>query len=147
MDCSPKCSSVHGISQARIVERVAISYSGGYSQPRDGTQVSQVLCIDRQILYHCITILKIKCNPNKNSSRNFCYAQIEKWILNFIQGNSLAMQWLELCTSIAKGTGSIPAQRTKILYAKQPNKLHMERQRTKNGHNNLDKESTRSTQP
>ena len=40
MDCSAKCSSVHGISQARIVERVAISFSRGYSEPRDGTQVS-----------------------------------------------------------------------------------------------------------
>ena len=57
------------------------------------------------------------------------------------------MQWLELCTSTAKGTGSIPPQRTKIPYAERPNKLHTERQRTKNGHNNLDKESPRSIQP
>ena len=28
MDCSPPCSSVHGISQARILEWVAISFSG-----------------------------------------------------------------------------------------------------------------------
>ena len=34
MDCSPPGSSVHGISQARILERVAISYSGGSSPPR-----------------------------------------------------------------------------------------------------------------
>ena len=35
MDCSPPGSSVHGISQARILEWVAISSSRGSSQPRD----------------------------------------------------------------------------------------------------------------
>ena len=33
MDSSPPGSSVHGISQARILEWVAISFSGGSSQP------------------------------------------------------------------------------------------------------------------
>ena len=42
MDCSPPGSSVHGISQARILEWVAISSSRGSSQPRDGTWVSCV---------------------------------------------------------------------------------------------------------
>ena len=40
MDCSPLGSSVHGISQARMLEWVAISFSGGSSQPRDQTHVS-----------------------------------------------------------------------------------------------------------
>ena len=35
MDCSLQGSSVHGISQARILEWVAISFSRGFSQPRD----------------------------------------------------------------------------------------------------------------
>ena len=34
MDCSPPDSSLHGISQAGILEWVAISYSRGSSQPR-----------------------------------------------------------------------------------------------------------------
>ena len=34
---------VHGIFQARILEWVAISYSRGFSQPRDGTQVLHLL--------------------------------------------------------------------------------------------------------
>ena len=38
-------SSVHGISQARILEWVAISFSRGSSQPRDRTRVSYVSCI------------------------------------------------------------------------------------------------------
>ena len=35
MGCRPSDSSVHGISQARILERVAISFSKGSSQPRN----------------------------------------------------------------------------------------------------------------
>ena len=33
MDCSPPGSSVHGIFQARILERVALSFSRGFSYP------------------------------------------------------------------------------------------------------------------
>ena len=42
MDCSPPGSSVHGISQARILEWVAISFSRGFSRPRDWTRVSGI---------------------------------------------------------------------------------------------------------
>jgi len=49
MDCSPPGSSVHGILQARILEWVAISSSGGSSPPRDWTCIS---CNCRWILYH-----------------------------------------------------------------------------------------------
>ena len=40
MYCSPPGSSVHGISQAGILERVAISFFRGSSWPRDQTHVS-----------------------------------------------------------------------------------------------------------
>ena len=40
MDCNPLGSSVHGISQARILEWVAIFFSRGYSPPRDQTHIS-----------------------------------------------------------------------------------------------------------
>ena len=40
IDCSPPGSSVHGISQVRILEWVAISFSRESSCPRDQTQVS-----------------------------------------------------------------------------------------------------------
>ena len=50
--CSLPSSSVHGISQARILEWVAISYSRKSSQPRNRTRVS---CIGRWILYYCTT--------------------------------------------------------------------------------------------
>ena len=52
MDYSPPGSSVCGISQARILEWVAISFSRGSSQPRDWTHVS---CTGRQILYCWVT--------------------------------------------------------------------------------------------
>ena len=42
MDCSLRCSSVHGIFQARVLEWVAISFSRGYFGPRDWTQVSHI---------------------------------------------------------------------------------------------------------
>ena len=51
----PPGSSVHGISQARILERVAISSSRGSSQLRDWTHVFCVSCISMQILYHWAT--------------------------------------------------------------------------------------------
>ena len=51
MDCSPPGSSVHGISQARILEWIAVSFWGSFL-PRDQTHVS---CIGRQILNHWVT--------------------------------------------------------------------------------------------
>ena len=59
-------SSLHGISQARVLECVAISSSRGSSRPKEWTSVS---CIGRQILYHQATredpclILKVLQNP------------------------------------------------------------------------------------
>ena len=50
--CSPPGSSVHGISQASILEWVAISSSSQSSQPTDRPCIS---CIGRQILYHWAT--------------------------------------------------------------------------------------------
>ena len=52
MDCSPPGSFVHGISQARILEWVAISYCRGSSWPKNWTHVS---CIGKRILYHWAT--------------------------------------------------------------------------------------------
>ena len=42
MDCSPSGSSVHRISQVRILEWVAISSSRGSSWPRDWTWISRI---------------------------------------------------------------------------------------------------------
>ena len=53
MDCSPPVtSSIHGISQARILEWVAVFFSMRSYQLRNQTLVS---CIGREILYHWAT--------------------------------------------------------------------------------------------
>ena len=50
-DCSPPGSSVRGFLQAGILWWVAMPSPRGSSQPRDGTPVSYVSCIDRLVLY------------------------------------------------------------------------------------------------
>ena len=52
MDYGLPDTSVHGISQARILEWSAISFSRGSFWPRDWTNI---FCIGRQILYHWAT--------------------------------------------------------------------------------------------
>ena len=52
VDGSPSGSSVHGISQARILKWVAILYCRGSPRSRDQTCVS---CIGKWILYPCAT--------------------------------------------------------------------------------------------
>ena len=42
MDCSLAGSSVHGILKARILQGVAVHFSRGSSQPRDGAQVFRI---------------------------------------------------------------------------------------------------------
>ena len=48
MNCSPPGSSIHGVSQARILKWGAISFSRGFPWQRDSTRIS---CFGRQILY------------------------------------------------------------------------------------------------
>ena len=74
MDYSPPGSSVHGISKARILEWVVISFSTGSSQPREWTCISHT---GRQVLYHwdtreahCITWLPFLRILRKNFSFN-----------------------------------------------------------------------------
>ena len=55
MNCSLPGSSVHGISQARILEWVAIFSSRGSSWPSTQNYTSWISWISRQILYHCTT--------------------------------------------------------------------------------------------
>ena len=52
MNCSLPGSSVHAILQARILERVAISFFRGSSRTEDWTSVSYISCTGRQVLYY-----------------------------------------------------------------------------------------------
>ena len=74
VDCSPPGFSVHGISQARILQWVAISFSRGSSWLRNQTWVS---CIGRQILGSSATggtatihLLKDICGSHLLADRN-----------------------------------------------------------------------------
>ena len=55
MDWSPPRSSVHGILQARILERVAMPSTRGSSRPRDRAHISYVSCIGRWVLLPLIS--------------------------------------------------------------------------------------------
>ena len=66
MDCSPPGSSVHGISQASILEWVAISSSKGSYQPSDWTHISCKSPTLRPILYCWAKVLSVDSyNLNK----------------------------------------------------------------------------------
>ena len=86
MDCSPPGSSVHGIFQARILEWVSISFSRGFSWPRDQTCVSCVSCIEGSftswdtreatkhsiaILFYCLLSHSVFSNADCNSLKLF----------------------------------------------------------------------------
>ena len=97
MNCSLPGSSILGISQARILEWVAISSSRGSSWSRDLTHVS---CIARQILYHWATrnsidILIIQINMIlltrwffKKNMDNLLF-----FLIAFIQVNRITIQF------------------------------------------------------
>ena len=62
VNCSLPSSSVHSISQARILEWVAISYSRGSSQLRYQTIFSCGSCIAKQtLLSHYISLVSVLC--------------------------------------------------------------------------------------
>ena len=83
LDCSSSGSSVHGISQVRILECVGISFSRGSSQPRDWTHVS---CISLQILY---------CGTTREAQ-------------TLIQFSSVAQSCPTLCNLINHSTPGLP---------------------------------------
>ena len=68
MGCSLPGSSVHGILQAIVLEWIAISFSSGSSQPRNGNGVS---CTARQILYHRVTRKDLKI-IHLNTTVTYC---------------------------------------------------------------------------
>ena len=75
MDCSPPGPSVHGISQARILEWVAISFFQGIF-PTQGSNPSLLHC--RQILYflsHHGSLLHCECSSNKIEQIKFAQLQ------------------------------------------------------------------------
>ena len=83
MDCSPPGSLVHGISQARMLEWVAIPFSRGSSWPRDRNSH----------LLHCrrfftteppgnpsITIIQVNCNKDQSIWGNISGTQLVRGV-------------------------------------------------------------------
>ena len=109
VDCSPPGSSVHGISQARKLECVAISFSREPSQPRDWTYISW---IGRQILYHSTTREALQsevaqsrptlCDPMDCSLPGFSIhgilqARILEWVaISFSRRSSWPRDWTRI---------------------------------------------------
>ena len=69
MDCSLPGSSVHGILQARILERVATSFSRGSSQLRDQTQVS---CIAGWFFTNLVMKEAYKSEVSQKEKHQYC---------------------------------------------------------------------------
>ena len=76
-------SSVHGISQARILEWVAISYSRGSSQSRNWTCVS---CIGRWILYTIVP-------PGKPTYKGESYRCCEEKLIEIEKRGQRNFSW------------------------------------------------------
>ena len=60
-------SSVRGIFQVRMLERVAISYSRGSSGPRDQTHISYISCIAGGFFTNCATWEAFLCVRHQNN--------------------------------------------------------------------------------
>ena len=102
MDYSLLGSSLYGIFQARILERVAISFFRGPSRPRDPTSSSYISCIGKQVLYHwchlngvlvtqsCLTLCKpTDCSPPGSSVHGVPQARILELVaIPFSRGSS-----------------------------------------------------------
>ena len=99
MDYSPPGSSVHGISQARILERVSMPSSRASSWPRGWTKVSGSFCTDIWILYHSATwescllgrsVMSDSCNPTDYIACQTClsmeFPRQECWSSFLFQG-------------------------------------------------------------
>ena len=106
MDCHWPSSSAHGISEARIQEWIAVSYSMGSSRPRNQTRISCVSCIGRQIFFFLITAPPRKpfvympiSNPSLCISMVICLYLY----LYFGKGNDNPLQYSCLENSMDRG--------------------------------------------
>ena len=116
MDCSSPGSSVHEISQARILGWVAISFSRGSSRPRGSSQPRKrtcISCIGRWLLYHwatwdaqsstivsevsqsCQTLCDpVDCSPPGSSIHGILQARILEWVaISSSRGSSRPRDW------------------------------------------------------
>ena len=96
VDCSPPGSSVHGFSQARILEQVAIYFSRGSSWSRDQTCVSRISRIDRRFF--------TTVSPGKPSLEvSYLNNQFADVVVRPLEGERMS---LKLCNQWTRSLGS-----------------------------------------
>ena len=107
--CSPLGSSVHGVLQARVLERIAISFFRAW--PMDWTHVSCVSWIGRQILYHCANWEAPKLDLHDPDNHNGVITHLEPDILE------CEVKWTleNIITNKANGGDGILVQRFQFL--------------------------------
>ena len=116
IDCSPPRSSVHGISQAKIPEWVAISYSRGSSPSRDWTSISST---GRWILYHWDTkeapSIIARLRSNATTHRNILNQETQRSHINCSMSLRQSQLWvpLRVPTAICP-EGSLEAKRQSL---------------------------------
>ena len=92
MDCSAPGSSIHGISQARILKWVAISFSRGIF-PTQGLNLGLLhcrQCVCAKSLQSCPTLCDpVDCSPPGSSVHGILQARILEWVtMPFSRGPS-----------------------------------------------------------
>ena len=101
-------SSVHGVLQARILEWVAISFSGGSSQPRVWTLAGRFLTTSAT--WEVIYIYKVSCNSafpeyyfklfillnNNSQGYSFSSSHVWMWELDCKEAEHLRIDAFEL---------------------------------------------------
>ena len=110
MDCSPPGSSVHGISQASILESFAISFFRGFFWPMGWTFITffgrQTFCYwaTREARYSncCCLVAKswptlcdpLDCSSPRTSVHGILQARILEWVaISFSSGSSQPRDW------------------------------------------------------
>ena len=105
IDCSPPGFSIHGILQTEILERVAISFSRGYSWSRDRTHLLHLLHWQvgslplmppgfikkkTEVAQSCWTLCDpMDCSPPSSSVHGIFQARVLEWVaISFSRGSS-----------------------------------------------------------
>ena len=92
IDCSLPDSSVHGISQAKILEWVDISFSRGFSWPRGWTHIS---CISR-LVFLPLSTSPMLYQRSLNLLSLFIFGHCSDWVISI----TLAFGWL-VCSYVS----------------------------------------------
>ena len=79
MDCRLPGSSIHGIFQARVLERVVTSFSRGSSQPRDWTQIFCIAGRHFTIWATWEELCPTLCDPMECSMQSFEHSCPLSW--------------------------------------------------------------------